>query len=74
MSFSDFINIIAGVEESSSPSIKGVINMANKSPRETGGPLVKTGPTAGQNRSRNKNGQWRRKRSDAGTKRAPNNK
>ena len=39
------------------------------SPRETGGPLVKTGPTAGQNRSRNKNGQWRRKRSDAGKKR-----
>ena len=35
------------------------------SPRETGGPVVKTGPTAGQNRSRNKNGQWRRKRSDA---------
>lgn len=38
----------------------------NASPRETGGPVVKTGPTAGQNRSRNKNGQWRRKRSDAG--------
>ena len=36
------------------------------SPRETGGPVVKTGPTAGQNRSRNKNGRWRRKRSDAG--------
>lgn len=35
------------------------------SPRDTGGPVVKTGPTAGQNRSRNKNGQWRRKRSDA---------
>ena len=39
------------------------------SPRETGGPIVKTGPTAGQNRSRNKNGQWRRKRSDAGKSR-----
>ena len=36
------------------------------SPRETGGPIVKTGPTAGQNRSRNKNGRWRKKRSDAG--------
>lgn len=35
------------------------------SPRDTGGPVVKTGPTAGQNRSRNKNGQWHRKRSDA---------
>ena len=36
------------------------------SPKDTRGPVVKTGPTAGQNRSRNKNGQWRRKRSDAG--------
>ena len=36
------------------------------SPKDTHGPVVKTGPTAGQNRSRNKNGQWRRKRSDAG--------
>lgn len=41
----------------------------NASPRETGGPVVKTGPTAGQNRSRNQNGQWRKKRSDAGQKR-----
>ena len=40
-----------------------------KSPKETGGPVVKTGPTAGQNRSRNKDGQWRGKRSDAGTSR-----
>ena len=39
------------------------------SPRETVGPVVKTGPTAGQNRSRNKNGQWRKKRSDAGQSR-----
>ena len=39
------------------------------SPRETGGPVVKTGPTAGQNRSRNQNGQWRKKRSDAGKSR-----
>ena len=43
------------------------------SPRETGGPVVKTGPTAGQNRSRNKNGQWRRKRSDAGQTRTNKN-
>ncbi|MGR9633710.1 hypothetical protein ACU82A_11240 [Bacillus cereus] len=30
------------------------------------GPIVKTGPTAGQNRTRNKDGAWRAKRSDAG--------
>ena len=40
------------------------------SPKDTHGPVIKTGPTAGQNRSRNKNGQWRRKRSDAGKPRA----
>jgi hypothetical protein len=28
---------------------------------------VKTGPTRGDNRSRNEDGQWRKKRSDAGT-------
>lgn len=39
------------------------------SPKETKGPIVKTGPTAGQVRSRNADGQWRRKRSDAGKKR-----
>jgi len=38
----------------------------SKSPRETNGPVVKTGPTAGQNRSRNDDGAWRKKRSDAG--------
>lgn len=36
------------------------------SPKDTGGPVVKTGPTAGQNRSRNKDGTWRKKRSDSG--------
>ena len=36
------------------------------SPKDTHGPVVKTGPTAGQNRSRTKGGQWRRKRSDTG--------
>ena len=40
------------------------------SPSKTGGPVVKTGPTAGQNRSRNKNGRWRAKRSDAGMPRS----
>lgn len=38
-------------------------------PKFNGGPLVKTGPTAGQNRSRNQDGTWRKKRSDAGTTR-----
>lgn len=38
----------------------------SKSPRETNSPVVKTGPTAGQNRSRNNDGQWRAKRSDSG--------
>lgn len=42
---------------------------ASKSPRETGGPVVKTGPTAGQNRTRNEDGRWRGKRSDAGSTR-----
>lgn len=38
------------------------------SPKDTHGPIVKTGPTAGQNRSRNQNGRWRKKRSDAGSR------
>lgn len=37
-----------------------------KSPKDTKGPVVKTGPTRGQNRSRNDDGRWRAKRSDAG--------
>lgn len=40
-----------------------------KSPRDTNGPVVKTGPTAGQNRSRTQEGAWRAKRSDAGVPR-----
>ena len=40
------------------------------SPKDTKGPIVKTGPTAGQNRSRNEDGQWRKKRSDAGKTRS----
>lgn len=44
----------------------------SKSPRDTNGPVVKTGPTAGQNRSRNDDGAWRKKRSDTGeTKKKP---
>ena len=39
----------------------------SKSPKDTGGPVVKSGPTRGQNRSRNTDGQWRAKRSDAGS-------
>lgn len=37
----------------------------SKPPSETGGPIVQTGPTSGNVRSRNKSGQWRAKRSDA---------
>ncbi len=39
---------------------------SSKSPRDTNGPVVRTGPTAGQNRSRNSDGSWRKKRSDSG--------
>ncbi|MCD7891210.1 MAG: hypothetical protein LUG26_05445 [Ruminococcus sp.] len=38
----------------------------SSAPQFNHGPLVKAGPTAGQNRSRNNGGEWRRKRSDAG--------
>ena len=40
------------------------------SPKAPKGPVVKTGPTAGQNRTRNDNGEWRKKRSDAGKPRS----
>lgn len=36
------------------------------SPKDTGGPIVKTGPTSGNVRSRNQDGSWRAKRSDSG--------
>lgn len=36
------------------------------SPKETKGPIVKTGPTSGEVRSRNQDGTWRKKRSDSG--------
>lgn len=42
----------------------------SKSPKDTKGPVVKTGPTKGQNRSRTKDGAWRAKRSDAGKSRS----
>lgn len=42
---------------------------SSKSPRDTNGPVVKSGPTAGQNRSRNDDGSWRKKRSDTGKSR-----
>ena len=39
------------------------------SPKDTKGPIVKSGPTRGENRSRNKDGEWRKKRSDSGKNR-----
>lgn len=39
------------------------------SPKDTNGPIVKTGPTSGENRTRKSSGEWRKKRSDAGQKR-----
>jgi len=44
----------------------------SESPNKTNGPVVKTGPTAGQNRSRNQDGRWREKRSDTGKPRGSN--
>jgi len=44
------------------------------SPKDTKGPVVKTGPTAGQNRSRNTDGTWRKKREDAGKPRGNKDK
>lgn len=41
-----------------------------KSPKDTKGPVVKTGPTRGKNRSRNKDGRWRARRDDAGKSRS----
>lgn len=41
------------------------------SPKDTGGPIVKTGPTAGKTRSRNNDGTWHKKRSDTGKPRTP---
>ena len=45
-----------------------------KSPKDTKGPVVKTGPTKGKNRSRNDDGRWRGKRSDSGKPRDKGNK
>lgn len=41
----------------------------NLNPRKSGGPVVKTGPTVGEVRTRRSSGEWRKKRSDAGKKR-----
>lgn len=41
----------------------------SKSPNKTGGPVVKSGPTKGKNRSRNDDGRWRKKRADTGKSR-----
>lgn len=46
----------------------------SKRPRDTHGPIVKTGPTSGNNRSRNNDGRWRAKRSDAGKPRENSDK
>lgn len=43
--------------------------MAAKSPKDTHGPVIATGPNAGKNRTRRNDGPWRRKRSDSGKKR-----
>ena len=43
------------------------------SPKDTKGPIVKTGPTKGQVRSKNNDGRWRAKRSDAGQSRETSN-
>ncbi len=43
--------------------------MASLKETKKAGPVVKTGPTAGQVRTRNKDGRWRAKRSDADKKR-----
>ena len=42
------------------------------SPSKTGGPIVKTGPTAGKVRAKTKKGTWTKKRSDAGKPRPKN--
>jgi hypothetical protein len=43
-------------------------------PRYTNGPVVKSGPNAGKNRSRRDDGRWHAKRSDAGKSRSNRSK
>ena len=58
--------VIAGVAGvAGRTAVKAVANRAAK-PK---GPIVKSGPTAGQVRSRSLDGRWRAKRSDAGSPR-----
>lgn len=49
--------------------LRAAIKPAVKQISKFKGPIVKTGPTAGKVRSRNADGRWRAKRSDAGTPR-----
>lgn len=53
------------MEKSSGKYSDGTFGGKGKTPR------VKSGPTYGQERSRNSNGQFRSKRSDAGVSRGP---
>tara|TARA_R110002096_G_scaffold33080_1_gene95786 strand:- start:286 stop:762 length:477 start_codon:yes stop_codon:yes gene_type:complete len=48
--------------------------LMSKSPKDTKGPVVKTGPTKGKNRSRKADGAWRAKRSDTGKPRPSKSK
>jgi hypothetical protein len=52
-----------GFGSSKKPEKKWSLGLA---PSKTEGPVVKTGPTAGSNRTRNDDGAWRAKRDDAG--------
>ncbi|KRK90263.1 hypothetical protein FC99_GL000159 [Levilactobacillus koreensis JCM 16448] len=56
--------------------LKEDISMANdnnrieRDPHKAGGPVVKSGPTNGNVRTQKSDGQWRKKRSDAGKSRS----
>lgn len=68
--YSDFQFVSTGIGSwAAGKAAKAVAKKSGKSvkkpPSETGGPVVKTGPTRGENRSRNQDGTWRKKRSDA---------
>ncbi|WP_203640592.1 hypothetical protein [Levilactobacillus andaensis] len=45
-------------------------NRIERDPHKAGGPVVKSGPTNGSVRTHNDDGQWRKKRSDAGKSRS----
>jgi len=48
-------------------SLKGIA--LSKSPNKSSGPVVKSGPTQGNNRARCEDGRWREKHSDTGKSR-----